>query len=36
MEKKKIEINKINKMLKNSEFIKNAPEEVIKKQNYFN
>ena len=32
MEKIKIEINKINKMLKNSEFIKNAPEEVIKKQ----
>ena len=32
MEKIKIEINKINKMLKNSDFIKNAPEEVVKKQ----
>tara|TARA_Y100000590_G_scaffold55047_1_gene57600 strand:- start:1985 stop:4606 length:2622 start_codon:yes stop_codon:yes gene_type:complete len=32
MEKIKIEINKINKMLKNRDFIKNAPEEVVKKQ----
>ena len=32
MEKIKIEINKINKMLKNSDFIKNAPDEVVKKQ----
>ena len=32
MEKIIIEINKINKMLKNSDFIKNAPDEVIKKQ----
>ena len=27
-----IKINKINKMLKNSDFIKNAPDEVVKKQ----
>ena len=32
MEKIRIEINKINKMLKNSDFIKNAPDEVVKKQ----
>ena len=32
IEKIKIEINKINKMLENSDFIKNAPDEVIKKQ----
>ena len=32
MEKIRIEINKINKMLKNSNFIKNAPNEVVKKQ----
>ena len=32
MEKIRIEINKINKMLKNSNFIKNAPIEVVKKQ----
>ena len=32
MEKIRIEINKINKMLKNSDFIKNAPVEVVKKQ----
>ena len=32
MEKIRIEINKINKMLKNRDFIKNAPDEVVKKQ----
>ena len=32
MEKIKIEIDKINKMLRNSKFIKNAPDEVVKKQ----
>ncbi len=32
MEKIKIEIDKINKMLRNSKFIKNAPNEVVKKQ----
>ena len=33
MEKIRIEINKISKMLENSNFIKNAPDEVVKKQN---
>ena len=32
MEKIRIEINKISKMLENSNFIKNAPDEVVKKQ----
>ena len=32
MEKINIEIDKINKMLRNSKFIKNAPDEVVKKQ----
>ena len=32
IEKIKIEIDKINKMLRNSKFIKNAPDEVVKKQ----